>query len=37
MDRNTPFTMIIPEEEIVAMLDEFKAEVNTYLAKYPDR
>ena len=27
----------IPEEEIVAMLDEFKAEVNTYLAKYPDR
>ena len=27
----------IPEEEIVAMLDEFKAEVNAYLAKYPDR
>jgi hypothetical protein len=27
----------IPESEIVAMLDAFKAEVNTYLAKYPDR
>lgn len=27
----------IPESELVAMLDEFKAEVNAYLNKYPDR
>ena len=26
----------IPEEEIVALLDEFKAEVDAYFAKYPD-
>ena len=27
----------VPEKELVALLDEFKAEVNAYLNKYPDR